>query len=43
MHSSPFRHTPWPHAAKTEDEFICVIEGTPYVWLDGALHGLHDT
>ena len=36
----PGRRTSWPHAEKTEDEFIYVIEGTPDVWLDGALHRL---
>jgi len=36
----PGRRTSWPHAEKTEDEFIYVIEGTPDVWLDGTLHRL---
>jgi|SRR5882757_4731660 uncharacterized cupin superfamily protein len=36
----PGRRTSWPHCEKTEDEFVYVIEGTPDVWLDGALHRL---
>ncbi len=40
MNPSPYRCPSWPHAEKTEDEFINVIEGTPDVWLDGALHRL---
>ena len=32
--------TSFPHAEKTEDEFIYVIAGTPDVWLDGHLHRL---
>jgi uncharacterized cupin superfamily protein len=36
----PGRRTSRPHAEKTEDEFIYVIEGAPDVWLDGALHRL---
>ncbi|MGQ5523440.1 cupin domain-containing protein [Chitinimonas sp. PSY-7] len=36
----PGRRTSWPHAEKTEEEFIYVIEGTPDVWLDGVLHRL---
>lgn len=29
-----------PHAESAEEEFVYVIEGTPDVWLDGALHRL---
>ena len=36
----PGRRTSFPHAEKTEDEFIYVIAGTPDVWLDGVLHRL---
>lgn len=36
----PGRRTSWPHAEKKEEEFVYVIEGTPDVWLDGALHRL---
>src|SRR5476651_139707 len=36
----PGRRTSWPHAEKTEEEFVYVIEGTPDVWLDGYLHRL---
>ena len=36
----PGRRTSWPHAEKTEEEFVYVIEGTPDCWLDGALHRL---
>lgn len=36
----PGRRTSWPHAEKTEEEFVFVIEGTPDVWLDGVLHRL---
>jgi uncharacterized cupin superfamily protein len=36
----PGRRTSWPHAEKTEEEFVYVIEGTPDVWLDGVLHRL---
>lgn len=36
----PGRRTSWPHAESTEEEFVYVIEGTPDVWLDGALHRL---
>lgn len=36
----PGRRTSWPHAEKTEEEFVYVIEGTPDVWLDGELHRL---
>jgi uncharacterized cupin superfamily protein/predicted enzyme related to lactoylglutathione lyase len=34
------RRTSWPHAEKTEDEFVYVIEGNPDVWVDGHLYGL---
>jgi uncharacterized cupin superfamily protein len=36
----PGRRTCWPHAEKTEEEFIYVIEGNPDVWIDGHLHRL---
>ena len=36
----PGARTSFPHAEKTEDEFIYVISGTPDVWLDGHLHRL---
>ena len=36
----PGRRTSFPHAEKTEDEFIYVIAGSPDVWLDGVLHRL---
>ena len=36
----PGARTSFPHAEKTEDEFIYVIAGTPDVWLDGTLHRL---
>ncbi|WP_293936298.1 cupin domain-containing protein [Iodobacter sp.] len=36
----PGRRTSWPHAEKTEEEFIYVIEGTPDCWVDGVLHRL---
>lgn len=36
----PGRRTSWPHAEKTEEEFIYVIEGTPDVWINGNLHRL---
>ncbi len=36
----PGRRTSWPHAEKTEEEFVYVIEGTPDAWIDGALHKL---
>jgi uncharacterized cupin superfamily protein len=36
----PGRRTSWPHAEKTEEEFVYVIEGTPDVWVDGRLHRL---
>jgi len=34
------RRTSWPHAEKTEEEFVYVIEGTPDVWIDGNLYPL---
>ena len=34
----PGHRTSWPHAEKTEDEFVHVLEGTPDVWLDGVLY-----
>ena len=36
----PGARTSFPHAEKTEDEFIYVVTGTPDVWLDGHLHRL---
>lgn len=36
----PGRRTSWPHAEKTEEEFVYVIEGNPEVWIDGYLHRL---
>lgn len=36
----PGRRSSWPHAEKTEEEFVYVLEGTPDVWLDGVLHRL---
>lgn len=36
----PGRRTSWPHAEKTEEEFIFVIEGQPDVWVDGRLYKL---
>ncbi|MQR01282.1 cupin domain-containing protein [Glaciimonas soli] len=36
----PGRRTSWPHAEKTEEEFVYVIDGTPDAWIDGALHRL---
>ena len=36
----PGARTSFPHAEKTEDEFIYVIAGAPDVWLDGHLHRL---
>lgn len=36
----PGRRTSPPHAEKTDDELIFVIEGTPDVWIDGRLYRL---
>lgn len=36
----PGRRTSWPHAEKTEEEFVYVIEGTPDVWIDGEIYPL---
>ena len=36
----PGRRTSWPHAEKTEEEFVYVIEGTPDAWIDGELFRL---
>jgi uncharacterized cupin superfamily protein len=36
----PGRRTSFPHAESAEEEFVYVIEGTPDVWLDGALYRL---
>mgnify|MGYP003341884052 CR=1 FL=1 len=37
----PGRRTSWPHAEKTEEEFVYVIEGNPDVWIDGHLYRLN--
>lgn len=37
----PGRRTSWPHAEKTEEEFVYVIEGTPDVWIDGNIFRLN--
>jgi uncharacterized cupin superfamily protein len=36
------RRTSYPHAEKTEEEFVYVLEGTPDVWLDGSLYRLKE-
>lgn len=36
----PGRRTSWPHAEKTEEEFVYVIEGSPHVWIDGDIYEL---
>ena len=36
----PGRRTSWPHAEKTEEEFVYVIEGRPQVWIDGEVYDL---
>lgn len=36
----PGRRTSWPHAEKTEEEFVYVLEGHPDVWIDGNLVSL---
>ena len=36
----PGRRTSFPHAERTEEEFVYVIAGTPDVWLGGVLHRL---
>ena len=36
----PGRRTSYPHAESMEEEFVFVLEGTPDVWIDGALHRL---
>lgn len=36
----PGRRTSFPHAERTEEEFVYVISGAPDVWLDGVLHRL---
>ena len=36
----PGRRTSWPHAEKTEEEFVYVIEGTPDAWIDGEIYRL---
>ncbi len=37
----PGRRTSWPHAEKTEEEFVYVIEGNPDAWIDGNLFRLN--
>jgi uncharacterized cupin superfamily protein len=36
----PGTRTSWPHAEKTEEEFVLVIKGHPSVWLNGTIHAL---
>ena len=36
----PGRRTSWPHAERTEEEFVYVIEGRPQVWIDGDVYDL---
>ena len=36
----PGRRTSLPHAESHEEEFVYVIDGTPDLWLNGALHRL---
>jgi len=36
----PGRRTSFPHAERTEEEFVHVLEGTPDVWIDGVVHRL---
>ena len=36
----PGRRTSWPHAEKTEEEFVYVIEGNPDAWINGRLYRL---
>lgn len=36
----PGRRTSYPHAEKTEEEFVYVIEGQLDAWIDGHLHPL---
>ncbi|MBY0371720.1 cupin domain-containing protein [bacterium] len=36
----PGRRTSWPHAEKTEEEFVYVIEGTPDAWINGTIYRL---
>lgn len=36
----PGRRTSWPHAEKTEEEFVYVIEGRPQAWIDGVVYDL---
>jgi len=33
----PGRRTSWPHAEKTEEEFIFVLKGTPHAWINGEI------
>ncbi len=34
------RRTSFPHAERTEEEFVYVLEGEPDAWIDGELHRL---
>ncbi len=36
----PGRRTSFPHAERTEEEFVYVLEGAPDAWIDGVLHRL---
>jgi len=36
----PGRRTSFPHAERTEEEFVYVLEGAPDAWIDGHLHPL---
>lgn len=36
----PGRRTSWPHAEKSEEEFVYVIEGHPQAWIDGEVYDL---
>jgi uncharacterized cupin superfamily protein len=38
----PGRRTSYPHAEKTEEEFVYVLEGTPDVWIDGNIYRLSE-
>lgn len=37
----PGNRSSHPHAEKTEEEFVYVLQGTPDVWIDGVLHQLN--
>lgn len=36
----PGHRSSYPHAESAEEEFVYVLDGTPDVWIDGALHRL---